>query len=311
MLKYYKIQNGVTEIKEPQNYDDINVIYMEDPEYEEIKLISKREKILYSYFKDALDKNEIPHIEGDAEQVFLLFRTALENKSKKREISFETIPLGLILAKDKLIIISSVNTKILDVVIGNYGRKIHSIKELASTIIMAVIKRYLKYLKILNIKIINAEEKLRKYLKNEDLLELMEIEKSLVFFTTSIKGNQLLLEKILSSKKMMLSEEEKDFFEDVLIENKQALEMSQVYANILDSLTEAFGSIISNNLNLVMKTLAALTIILNFPMLISSIYGMNVPLPFQENTYAFLIVMAMLSGFGILGTLVFMKRKWF
>ena len=142
------------------------------------------------------------------------------------------------------------------------------------------------------------------------MINLMEIEKSLVYFTTSLKGNQMVMERILSGK-LSENDEEKEFIRDVIIENNQALEMSQLYNNIVDSLTSAFSSIISNNLNIVMKALAALKIILNFPMLVSSVYGMNVPLPFQNQKYAFIIVIAISIVLTMLSTWYLIKRKWF
>ena len=138
----------------------------------------------------------------------------------------------------------------------------------------------------------------------------MEIEKSLVYFTTSLKGNQMVMERLLSGR-LSDSDEEKEFIRDVIIENNQALEMSQLYSSIVDSLTSAFSSIISNNLNIVMKALAALTIILNFPMLVSSVYGMNVPLPFQNQKYAFIIVIIISVTLTIMSTWYLIKRKWF
>ena len=118
------------------------------------------------------------------------------------------------------------------------------------------------------------------------------------------------MERLLSGK-LSENDEEKEFIRDVIIENNQALEMSQLYNNIVDSLTSAFSSIISNNLNIVMKALAALTIILNFPMLVSSVYGMNVPLPFQNQKYAFIIVIAISIVLTMLSTWYLIKRKWF
>ena len=120
----------------------------------------------------------------------------------------------------------------------------------------------------------------------------------------------MVMERLLSGK-LTDGEEEIAFIKDVIIENNQALQMSQLYSSIVDSLTSAFSSIISNNLNIVMKALAALTIILNFPMLVSSVYGMNVPLPFQNQKYAFLIVLIISIALTIISTLYLIKRKWF
>ncbi len=249
-------------------------------------------------------------MENYKNQLFLLIRVPTEDDDKPGNLTFKTTPMGIILTPEKLILIASENMNIIDVVINNYGKKFESIRSFVMMILLATTKRYLKYLKTLNVNIIRAEAKLRKTQSNQELINLMEIEKSLVYFTTSLKGNQMVMERLLSGK-LSENDEEKEFIRDVIIENNQALEMSQLYNNIVDSLTNAFSSIISNNLNIVMKALAALTIILNFPMLVSSVYGMNVPLPFQNQKYAFIIVIIISIVLTMASTWYLIKRKWF
>ena len=310
MLRYYRLNGHVKEIKNPGEYKEANLIKMVDPQYEDIYKISKKERILHEYLKDSLDKNEIPRLENYNNQLFLLIRVPTEDDDKPGNLTFKTTPMGIILTSERLILIASEDMNIIDVVINNYGKKFESIRSFVMMILLATTKRYLKYLKTLNINIIRAEAKLRKTQSNQELINLMEIEKSLVYFTTSLKGNQMVMERLLTGK-LSENEEEKDFIRDVIIENNQALEMSQLYGSIVDSLTSAFSSIISNNLNIVMKALAALTIILNFPMLVSSMYGMNVPLPFQNQKYAFIIVIVISIVLTAGSTWYLIRRKWF
>ena len=310
MLRYYRLNGHVKEIKNPAEYKEANLIKMVDPQYEDIYKISKKERIIHEYLKDSLDKNEIPRLENYKNQLFLLIRVPTEDDDKPGNLTFKTTPMGIILTPDKLVLIASEDVNIIDVVINNYGKKFESIRSLVMMILLATTKRYLKYLKTLNVNIIRAESRLRKTQSNQELINLMEIEKSLVYFTTSLKGNQMVMERLLSGK-LSENDEEKEFIRDVIIENNQALEMSQLYSSIVDSLTSAFSSIISNNLNIVMKALAALTIILNFPMLVSSVYGMNVPLPFQNQKYAFIIVIVISIVLTIMSTWYLIKRKWF
>ena len=310
MLRYYRLNGHVKEIKNSAEYKDANLIKMVDPQYEDIYKISKKERIIHEYLKDSLDKNEIPRLENYKNQLFLLIRVPTEDDNKPGNLTFKTTPMGIILTPEKLILIAPEDMNIIDVVINNYGKKFESIRSFVMMVLLATTKRYLKYLKTLNINIIRAEARLRKTQSNQELINLMEIEKSLVYFTTSLKGNQMVMERLLSGK-LSENDEEKEFIRDVIIENNQALEMSQLYNNIVDSLTSAFSSIISNNLNIVMKALAALTIILNFPMLVSSVYGMNVPLPFQNQKYAFIIVIAISIVLTMLSTWYLIKRKWF
>ncbi len=310
MLRYYRLNGNVKEIKNPGEYKEANLIKMLDPQYEDIYKIAKKEKIVHEYLKDSLDKNEIPRLENYKDQLFLLIRVPTEDDNIPGNLTFKTVPMGIVLTPEKLVLIASEDANIIDVVINNYGKKFDSIRSFVMMILLATSKRYLKYLKTLNINIIKAESKLRKTQSNQELINLMEIEKSLVYFTTSLKGNQMVMERILNGK-LTEGEEEKEFLMDVIIENNQALEMSQLYSRIVDSLTSAFSSIISNNLNIVMKALAALTIILNFPMLVSSVYGMNVPLPFQNQKYAFLIVIIIAVVLTVMSTCYLIKRKWF
>lgn len=148
---------------------------------------------------------------------------------------------------------------------------------------------YLKHLKEINKRTNAIEDELEKAMKNEELIKLLNLEKSLVFFTTSLKSNELMMERLQKTEIVKLDPDDKELLEDVFIENKQAIEMSNVYSNILSGMMDAFASVISNNLNVVLKLLTAVTIILMIPTLIASIYGMNVRLPFQNSPQAFLI----------------------
>ena len=135
-----------------------------------------------------------------------------------------------------------------------------------------------------------AENILKKTQKNRELLKLLSLEKSLVYFTTSLKSNEVVMEKTLRGKIIKLYEEDEELLEDAIIENKQAIEMSKIYSDILNGTMDAYASIISNNLNGVMKMLTSITIILAIPTLVASLWGMNVPVPFQNNPWGFLIL---------------------
>jgi len=148
-------------------------------------------------------------------------------------------------------------------------------------------------------------------MKNEELIKLLNIEKSLVFFTTSLRSNELMMERLQKTEIIKMNPDDEDLMEDVITESKQAIEMSNVYSNILSGMMDAFASVISNNLNVVVKFLAAVTIILMIPTLIASLYGMNVKLPFQDSSHAFLITLSISFTLSAIGVLIFIKRKWF
>ena len=155
------------------------------------------------------------------------------------------------------------------------------------------------------------ETELQKSLKNEELIRLLNIEKSLVFFTTSLKSNELMMERLLKTELLKLTDTDKDMLEDVIIDNRQAIEMASIYSNILSGMMDAFASVISNNLNVVMKILTSITIILMIPTLTASIYGMNIGLPYQQSRYAFFAVIGISFILSLLSILIFIRKKWF
>ena len=155
------------------------------------------------------------------------------------------------------------------------------------------------------------EQKLYDSNRNEELLHLMRVQKSLVYFVTALRGNELLMLKMERTNFLGLNEEEREFLNDLIVDTSQALEMANVYTNILSATLDAFASIISNNLNNVMKRLTSITIILSLPVLVASIYGMNVELPFQHTPHAFYIPIILSLLVSVLIAGYFMKKKWF
>ncbi len=156
------------------------------------------------------------------------------------------------------------------------------------------------------------EKRLHKSMKNRELIQLHSLEKSLVYFSTSLKANEITLEKMLKLELMQKYEEDKDVLEDVIIENKQAIEMTEIYSNILASTMDFFASVISNNLNIVMKVLASVTILLAIPTIVSGIYGMNIDyLPFSNGPHSFAIVMTIIAGIATLVAFILYKKDMF
>jgi len=172
---------------------------------------------------------------------------------------------------------------------------------------------YLNDLKVINAIIEEYEEHLRRSMRNQELTMLLNLEKSLIYFTTSLKSNELTLEKIRAMRqdRSMLNDDDIEILDDIIIEYKQALEMTTIYSNILSGMMDAFASIISNNMNSVMKFLTSFAIVLTIPVALSGIYGMNVALPFQHNPHAFLILIFISVILSILTSLVFFWKKWF
>jgi len=169
----------------------------------------------------------------------------------------------------------------------------------------------LKYLRHIDKKTDDAEKSLHKSMRNRELIKLLELEKSLVFFTTSLKSNEVVMEKLLRGKYIRLYEEDQDLLEDVIIENKQAIEMANIYSSILSGMMDAFASVISNNLNVVMKFLTSVTIVMAIPTMIASFFGMNVPLPFQANNFAFMYIFSISILVTLVVSFILYKRGMF
>lgn len=167
---------------------------------------------------------------------------------------------------------------------------------------------YLNLLKKINKETEIAESILKNSMKNRALLKLLNLEKSLVYFTTSLKSNEVVMEKTMRGKIIKLYEEDEDILEDSIIENKQAIEMAKIYSDILNGTMDAYASIISNNLNRVMKFLTSITIILSIPTMIASFWGMNVPVPMQNNPYGFIILIGFSVIISVIATVWLNKR---
>jgi magnesium transporter len=170
---------------------------------------------------------------------------------------------------------------------------------------------FIEYLKEINHRRNTLEQRLYEANRNEELFELMRIQKSLVYLVTALRSNELLLIKLDRTNMLSLNEEEKEFLGDMIVDISQALEMANIYTNILSSTLDAFASIIANNQNVVLKRLAAITIILQFPVLVASVYGMNVPIPFQDQQHAFYIPIILALGISLVMVWYFNKKKWF
>jgi len=310
MIRMFKTtQFGLSEISEFEKDIWINI---SNPQNEEIEMIARELNVPIDFLTDPLDVDERSRIEVEENVVLIILRIPLF-KGDNVDIPFTTLPLGIILTNDLVITICSVNVDIISDFINSKAKKF-SIKDRGRFILQIFLKTallYLKHLKEINKRTDTVEKELHKAMKNEELINLLNIEKSLVFFTTSLRANELMMERLKKMDVIEMKKDNEDLLEDVVIENKQAIEMSNVYSNILSGMMDAFASVISNNLNVVMKFLTSVTIILMIPTLIASIYGMNIELPFQRSTHAFFLIVGISFILSIISVLIFIRRKWF
>ena len=293
MLKIYNtnIETSITaEQKEITKGCWINMV---SPSESEIKQVCEQANISDEFIRYALDYEEKARIdiEDDGTILFILDVPVLE-KEQDSEI-YTTMPVGLIVVRDDYFItVSLKKNKIISNLERSIDKKVITYKK--SRFIFQFFYEnasvFLRLLKQINKETEVAENILKKTQKNRELLKLLSLEKSLVYFTTSLKSNEVVMEKTLRGKIIKLYEEDEELLEDAIIENKQAIEMSKIYSDILNGTMDAYASIISNNLNGVMKMLTSITIILAIPTLVASLWGMNVPVPFQNNPWGFLIL---------------------
>ncbi len=308
MIKIFKSFGGYVEVDEPQKNCWINITNPTKPEIE--RLINEF-GVPKDLITDILDQDERPRIESDDDWTLIIMRIPVENKNNG--VPFHTIPLGIFLSPDFTLTLSLQDNEVLPIDKPSPFREQYKQITDGYNFILRLFLRagslYLRYLKQINQMTTAIEQDLEKSIKNKELNKLLKMEKCLVFFITSIKGNELVLARLRNSKKIT-TEINEDLLEDALIENKQALEMSQIYSDIQSGMMDAFASVISNNLNVVMKQLTLISIILMIPTLIASFFGMNVPNFFENNSYAMGAIILGSLVLVVSGVLIFRRRQW-
>lgn len=292
--------------------DEAFWIHLENPSPEESSKIITKFDLPEDFITDLQDADEIARLEWEDKIMLIILRVPIYYKHRTASVSFSTAPLGIIFAEDKLITVSFYDNEVLTQYLdGKHKTFDITPQSFLLNINLRTAIYYLKFLKEINRRTTQIENELHQSMRNKELIRLLRMEKSLVFFNTSLKSNEIILERLQRSRWLMNDPEAEDMIDDVIIENKQAIEMANIYSSILSGMMDAFASMISNNLNVVMKFLTSITIILALPTLIASIYGMNVHLPFQESSFAFAFVMGLSILLSILLVLVFIRKKYF
>jgi magnesium transporter len=286
-------------------------VRVSNPTGEECEFLRKTLSIPIAFLTDPLDVDERARIETDEGVTLVIVRIPYFDK-ENIDIPYMTIPLGIIFTDDCIVTVCSKFIEhFLDFVNGRVKNfSIESRGRFLLQIFFRTALLYLSYLKDINKRTDFIEGELHKSIGNAELIRLLNLEKSLVFFTTSLRSNELMMER-LQKTGIRMTEDDKEMLDDVIIENRQGIEMANIYSNILSGMMDAFASVINNNLTLVMKLLTSVTIILMIPTFVSSTFGMNVPLPFQQSPHAFLIVTAISFALSLAGVVVFWKRRWF
>ena len=287
-------------------------INLVNPTTQEINTIANSVGVMEDFLRYPLDQEERARIDIEDDQTLILIDVPIVEKNEDGINGFSTIPLGMIVVRDDYFItVCTQETPIINEFVECRVKGFFTFKKtrFVLQILLKIATYYLRYLKYINRETDKAEHKLQKTMKNKELIKLLELENSLVYFTTSLKSNEIVMEKLLRTKCIKMYEEDEDILEDAIVENRQAIEMGTIYRDILNGTMEAYASIISNNLNLVMKFLASVTIVMSIPTIIGGLWGMNVKgLPFAENSYGFWIVLGFTGLVSFISWLI-LKRK--
>lgn len=305
MLKIYKTVDEKGLFRETDKIEKGVWINLVNPSTGEINNLINSIGINEEFIKYSLDPEERARVDYENNQTLIIVDIPIMESQKG---DYSTIPLGIIVIGDDYFI--TVCMQDVDIIKDFYESRIKDFYTFKKTrFTLQILYRnatyYLTYLKKINKQTDKTETRLQKDLRNEELIKLLALEKSLVYFTTSLKSNELVMERLLRGNVLKLYDDDKDYLQDAIIENKQAIEMVTISRDILTGTTNAYASIISNNLNIVMKFLAAVTIVFSIPTIVSGIWGMNVGgILFADNKYGFFIVI------GIAIILSFVSYLW-
>lgn len=312
MMEIYKTYDMAHQLAKIEQIEKGCWINLAAPTEKELTFLEENLNILPNFLRDPLDEEEKPRIDVEENQTLLIVDIPYVYEDEKN-LKFETIPLGILIMDECVITICNRELSLIDSFKNKRVKDFYTFKKTRFTLqlLFMIAKDFLRYLRHIDKKTDDLEKTLHKSMRNRELFKLLELEKSLVFFTTSLKSNDVVMEKLLRGKYLKLYEEDQDLLEDVIIENKQAIEMANIYSSILSSMMEAFSSVISNNLNMVMKFLTSVTIVMAIPTMIASFFGMNVPVPWQHNSLGFVYTLSISFAIAIITSLALYKKGMF
>lgn len=313
MTKYFKTNNGkIEELSQAQNGCWIS---MTAPSASDLHMISELYQIDADDLKAALDIDERSRIEVEDNYTMVIVNIPTIEVNNNKEL-FNTIPTSIFVTEHAVITICGEETPVIQAFENGHVKDFHT--QMKSRFILQLLYRtaalYLQYLRTIDKKSEEVENELHKSTQNRELFELLKLEKSLVYFSTALRSNEVVLEKLLRNETIKQYPEDSDLLEDVIVENKQAIEMASIYSGILSGMMDAFASVISNNLNIVMKFLAIITIVMSIPTMLFSAYGMNLRsggMPFSGHEHGFIIVVGISAITSLIVAFVFKKMRLF
>ena len=316
MIQVFKKENNSTvsinfvDLLDNYDYTD-HWLHLSNPTDKEIEFISKTFNVEENLIKSSLDDEERPRIDYENNSTLILTDIPITEEDEDQNLyTYSTIPFGFINTGKTIITICLSETSIVnDLIYGRFirGINVHKKSRFLLQLQYTISKKYIQYLSQVDKASQRIKNELEKSTKNKELIEMMNLEQSLVYFSTSLRSNLIVVEKL--TKIIEMFDEDKELLDDVIIENKQAIEMANIYRDILSGTMDAYASIISNNLNVVMKVLTSITLILAIPALFAAFWGMNTKVPFQGKEWGFWVVIALSLVCSIVLAIVLWKKK--
>lgn len=312
MIKIYKNTDDDKELKELDNIEEGSWIDLSMPTDEEVNEVIKKTKVDEHLIKSVLDEEETSHIDTEFDQLLISLNMPFTEVNSKGKL-YSTMPIGIISVNNYIVTISLGSFSLLDMlskkktIVGEIST--YKKSRLIFQILYITSSEFINYLTYISKDMDTFEDNLTKSVSNSELLKLVNYQKSMIYFNNSLKSNESVMERLSRGKLIKLYDEDEDILEDAVIENKQAIEMSTTYTEILNGLTDVFGTIVSNNLNNVMKLLTSITFIISIPTLVASILGMNVIFPFDTGVTGFYVIMLLTLIISVIVTIWLKKRN--
>ncbi len=312
MLNIYTMESGKRELVECDTISPGVWINLENPSDLEVEQVRSKTGIPEDMLKAALDEEERARIDVDDDVTLILVDIPVINEEKDAYV-YSTLPLAMIFNNDYFVTVCLRETSVLSDFTSNAVRAfdVNKRTRFIYQILYVNATKYLFYLKLIDKTASRIQQALHRALKNAELLKLLDLDKALVYFSTSLNANQIVINRIRQLSSLKHYEDDNDLLDDVVIENKQAIEMASIHREVLSGTMDAYASVISNNQNIVMKLLTAITILLTIPTLISSLWGMNVLVPLAENPYGFWIVLGIIVAILVPVVIIMIRKRMF
>ncbi|MEW6421724.1 MAG: magnesium transporter CorA family protein [Deinococcota bacterium] len=310
MLTYYRSVGGKLQVVE--GYTDGCWINVTAPTAEELARVSRDTGLDLDYLSYPLDPDERSRFEREDGQLLIIMQTSYR-LGEESDIPYDTVPLGILHTDHCLVTVCATENPVVNDVVSGLVRRVSTAKKnrLTLQLFLRNAQRFLIDVRQINKQVERIEDRMETATRNKELMDLLKLEKSLVYFITGLKANEAMMERVKRDRIFEMYEEDSELLDDVLIENLQAIEMANIASNILTSMAAAFASIINNNVNQVVKVLTVTTILVAIPTLVTSIFGMNVPLPFQQNPEGMWIVLGIATLLSAVLGLLFYRWRVF